>query len=452
MESHFENKALEQASSAQKRKAESGKTPELSTTMHQSNYIRSVDTEKNFELYSGEEITENVTKKSKVSKEISRSSNGDCSSTTATAEGSHSTNQAAAPAVTSQESSSGLQLCIMPTIEPGSPAAQLEGYSMCLFQHLFQIAKVGKMIYDLKADMDTKQQKKTNVNSTMLKDISDIKLRKFVVFACNTVSNGDKLTPHRFVSPSAQRMHSYYPDSASCKVDLQRFLWHLFIWRLFGFSRLEVIDKLYHAITVEEGMKILAGIDEGSEKPLTVIGAYGNFRIPVEKRQVVLNGLYGLSQDMSQRLISTNMAFTEVLDSIGTHDVLFLQQGGLLSWLVVCDLAEWSLCASPTVKDLAHKIGNPPFVKGKKARGGGGILDAFFVVQEACELEFPFNTSEELQAMLVQVFDALRHAVGNDSGEIQNRDLSMADMEHMLCKLSRASKIGERKSGKQEEQ
>jgi len=451
MEQTLKDKAFGQAASAQKRKAGTERASELDTIHRPGSKARSTNIQDNIDRTSREDTTEHITKKTKLFKREVHSTGRDVSFGTANPEEFHSTNQGSSTESSLQESPSGLQLCILPTVEPGSPAALLDGYAMYLFKHLFQIAKVGKMIKDMKADMETRQQTKTNVKNALLKDISDMRLRKFIVFACNTDINSDKLTPHRFVGPSSRRIRKYYPDLDSCKKNLQRFLWHLFIWRLFGFSRLEVIDKLYHATTVEECLGILSDIDKCSEKPLTVIGAYGNFRIPVEKRQTVLNGLYSLSLTLAQSLINAHMTFSSVLDAIETQDILFLQRNGLVAWLVVCDLAEWNLCSPPTVKELVNKIGNPPFVKGKKSRGGSGTLEALFVVQEACKLEFPFSTSEQLQEMLTQVLDALKYAIGDECIELQNRELSMADMEHMLCKISRASKIGVRKSGKQED-
>jgi len=441
MDTTFVDKASEQSSTTQKRKSGFGETHRHSTLRQQDNYSGFADPKEKLENISGEDIQEQVMKKTKVSRELFQSSNGDTSlPTTASVECSPFI-QKDSSAGSLPDSASILQLSIIPTIEPNSPPAQLEGYAKQLFLYLFQIAKAGKMIDTVKREMDTKQQHKTNIHVALLKDIPDLKLRKFVVFACNTVLNADKLTPHRFIGPSFRRICRYYPDSDSCKVDLQNFLWHLLIWRLFGFSKLDVIDKLYHTRTVEEGLGVLSEVDKFLEKPLTVIGAYGNFRIPVEKRQVVLEGLHNLSQALSLRLISNHMRFNEALETIGTCNVLFLPQDGLLAWLVGCDLTEWNLCAPPTVEDLADKIGVPPFTKGKKARGGAGTRGALFVVQETCKLDFPFKTSTDLQIMLTQVLDALNYTVGDECRELQNRELSMADMEHMLCKISRLSKF-----------
>ena len=430
MESYLENKASVQAF-AQSRKAEFAAPPELNISQHQSNfatYINRQDDDKS----DSEKETKPSTKKTIITMNVSKSNV-----------------EYADVATSAPGQSSNLRLSIICAIELGTPASKLDGYALSLFRHLYQMARAGKIIFDIKDEMDANEQTKTDVNNALLEDINDMKLRKYIVHACNTITNGDKLTPHRFVGPSSQQILKYYPEPSSCKVNLQRFLWHLLTWRLFGFSRLEVIQKLKGTTNVDEALGVLSEVDKSSGKPITVISAYGNFRIPVDKRQAVLNGLNRLSQILSQKLMTTEMAFSDVLDAIKSQNVLFLPRDGLLSWLIVCDLAEWNLCAPPTVMELSDKIGQPPFEQGKKAKGGAGTREALIVVREACKLEFPFKTSEEFQTMLSQVFDALKHEVGDECKQLQGRDLTMADMEHMLCKISRLSKLGNSKGGKE---
>ena len=307
------------------------------------------------------------------------------------------------------------QLTFLPTVEPGSPAAQLHGYMLHLFQYLYQVAQVGKQIINMRASMRMRHRDKTDLHDPIMRGISDMGLKKFMVFACNTVTNGDKFISYRARGPSFELIRTYYPTATSCREDLQCFLWHLLLWWLFGFGRLEVICRLYHALMVDESLTILHTIDDVLQKPLTNINAYGSLCIPLESRPAILNGLYNLSKTLSQRLLGTTMTFAEVQDIIARQKIPYMPPTGLLPWLIICDLAEYNLCMPPTIKDLVNKIGQPPFQRdGQSGTGGSGLRGALLVVQEECNMEMPFRTAAQLQLILMQVFNALNHSVGEE--------------------------------------
>ena len=83
-----------------------------------------------------------------------------------------------------------------------------------------------------------------------------------------------------------------------------------------------------------------------------------------------------------------------------------------------------------------------PLDKGRQSgTGGSGLIEALFVIQEECKIEIPFKTDMQLHACLLQVFNAMHGIVGEDSRNIQGHDLSIADLEHMLCKVGREAKV-----------
>src|SRR5436190_11055660 len=84
------------------------------------------------------------------------------------------------------------QLTFLPTIESDSPARQLDGFLLHLFWYLYQVSQVGKQIVNMRNWMRMQGKTETDINDPFVKDISDINLRKFMVFACNTVTNGDR--------------------------------------------------------------------------------------------------------------------------------------------------------------------------------------------------------------------------------------------------------------------
>ena len=84
------------------------------------------------------------------------------------------------------------QLTFHPNVIPDSPAVQLNGYVLHLFEYLYQVAQVGKTIIAMWELMEAQNEKITNDRNPFLKDITDARLKQFMIHACNTTTNTDK--------------------------------------------------------------------------------------------------------------------------------------------------------------------------------------------------------------------------------------------------------------------
>ena len=62
-----------------------------------------------------------------------------------------------------------------------SPAAQLNGYVLYLFEYLYQVAQVGKTIIAMRELMDAQNKKITNDRNLFLRDITDARLKQFMI-------------------------------------------------------------------------------------------------------------------------------------------------------------------------------------------------------------------------------------------------------------------------------
>ena len=147
---------------------------------------------------------------------------------------------------------------------------------------------------------------------------------------------------------------------ASCRENLQQFLWHLFIWRTFGFGRLEVIRKLHSTTCIEEALDALNIFDNILLRgALVAFPVYGQFRIPTKKRLDILSSLHNLSEALSQRLSIIAIPFSQAKDIIAEYKIPYIPATGIVAWLIICDLAEYSLCLSGFLSISRMDMENP---------------------------------------------------------------------------------------------
>ncbi|KAG9245072.1 hypothetical protein BJ878DRAFT_541635 [Calycina marina] len=309
----------------------------------------------------------------------------------------------------------------------GELAQALPPYEHDLYLHILQIAKAGKMM------IQARTGHVTEIN------VEDEKLRKFILAGSKTIFKGDKHIAFRLCGPSALKVQEYYSDPASARVDSSLFLWRLMIWRLWGWGRPELMEKLATIINVNEGLIVLNQIDTDLGTPLTSMGVYGKIILPVAKREAILKGISRVIDALvaQQSLLS----FKALQDIFVQANIIYLPSTGLVLWLILCDLAEFGFCTQPTIEDLVTKLGSPPYVKKKKGKGGSGPVKGLFVVEQSSKggHKIPYSTTQGVRNGLSQVFEALKFHLDPMSQELQGRDFTVADLEHVLCKIARCA-------------
>jgi len=114
-----------------------------------------------------------------------------------------------------------------------------------------------------------------------------------------------------------------------------------------------------------------------------------------------------------------------------------MRPGGLIHWLLLCDLVEFGFCLPPMGFDLVQKLGGVPIQCSVKAKGGNGAIQAFEQIQEEKGIQMTYSTSEALGESLDWIVQWLNEKLAVEVNQWMGRSLTVADIEHMLCKISR---------------
>ena len=93
-------------------------------------------------------------------------------------------------------------------------------------------------------------------------------------------------------------------------------------------------------------------------------------------------------------------SFQSTPSFIGKIDIPYIRPGGLIHWLLVCDLVEFGFCLPPMGLDLVQKLGGVPIQCSVKAKGGNGAIQAFEQIQEETGIQMTYSTSEALEESL----------------------------------------------------
>ena len=89
-------------------------------------------------------------------------------------------------------------------------------------------------------------------------------------------------------------------------------------------------------------------------------------------------------------------SFGSTTSYIGQLDIPYFHPGGLIHWLLICDLAEYEFCSPPIGSDLVWKLGGVPLHYSAKAKGGSGAIQAFEQIQKEMDITMSYPISEVL--------------------------------------------------------
>lgn len=288
----------------------------------------------------------------------------------------------------------------------------------------------------------------------------------YIKSALSTHVSSDKKFPLRLTGPSMSFISTVLPAIITSKDIFQ-----LCVFRVFGFgdlSRLKLLvlpdlphgegDGNDHQVSRKLESEFVMGIIKGWVGPKgmrILISAYGNFQVEIAKAPQMIALLQSFSLEVA--LLAHPSAsfsskpslptFSSIYELLAAKKIPSLPHGGLLVWLITCDLAEYGLCELPNVENLiTHMLG-----KGTP-EGPNGAVNTIAVYVGAHRPD-----DMDLEVILKNVWKIIENETkeykDDWSGEptvireilkecevAQKRRISVMDLEHALCKISRQIK------------
>ncbi|KAI9839104.1 MAG: hypothetical protein M1837_002243 [Sclerophora amabilis] len=246
--------------------------------------------------------------------------------------------------------------------------------------------------------------------------------RAFIQQACQRPASGDKYTGFRRQGPSWKVMHDHW-DPTQVVLGVQRLL----VIRLVGMGQLPLIAQLSACVDVDAMTATL----EAHLQSWGNSGIYGMLVIPTSRVVEVARRAWeegGAAWATWWAEHGATGSFAELQAMWGRLQLPYLNAGGLLIWLVGCDLADLQLGQPPTALDLARKI---------YSGGGSGPRQAVERIAYKVDRAWAHKPPTVLAERLTRVLGRLNEVEPETGGA----PLHMGDVEHLLCKLTREAKL-----------
>ncbi|KAL2060543.1 hypothetical protein VTL71DRAFT_9184 [Oculimacula yallundae] len=312
---------------------------------------------------------------------------------------------------------------------------ELSLFEKCLLSRIVHTLRLGVYMYQKRSD-------KAEVINKALPGAVDCEAYIKSAFSSEVLS--DKLFPLRHTGSSMQFILKSMPIPSN-PFELSAInIFQLCIWRTFAFGtcdRLAAIE-LEDEVEGDDGpdldhlCAIIRGSGNGALK--LAVPAYGQLQILKAKVPSMLSSFWELAQDISAS-ITAKMApptFANLHNLLIAKSISSVPQYGLIPWLLISDFFEYGLCQPPTLHDLAEHMTN-----GKAA----GPCNAIKIIALETGEVAPAD-ADELANVLGAIFEVLQkppkkcptiEKLAEDCKAIQGRVLSVVDLEHALCKISR---------------
>ena len=274
----------------------------------------------------------------------------------------------------------------------------------------------------------------------MFDSITDVSLQKFMVQAYHTDMQVDKFIALRVQGPSFLVIRELYSESYDEIDNPVQFLYDLFAWWFLGFGRPLLIQDLKGSTFPANTIQHIKNYEMAVGTRITYIQAYGDMRIREDLWLSTLQKIHSLVPEFvcwRQQRSGGTPSFEATSAYIERLDIPYFHPGGLIHWLFICDIAEYKFCLPPTGLDLVRKLGGVPLRYSAKAKGGSGAIQAFEQIQQEVNMTMTYKTSEELVDALDTIARYLNENMIEEVEQWVGRLLTIADMEHMLCKISR---------------
>lgn len=263
---------------------------------------------------------------------------------------------------------------------------------------------------------------------------------RYIVSAFSSHMVSDKLFPLRHTGSSMQFILERLPIAFPASQFTALNIFQLCIWRAFAFGSKENLEEIVIGQDKEPDMHKLTTTIQGwgkGEHKLS-LPAYGQFQIVKEKIPVMLSSFWDLSQEISSSLApkAAPPTFAVLYERLLSKKIPTVPRHGLMAWLLTSDFSEYGLCHPPTIRDLVDHI---------TKSGASGPKGALKIAAGETAQSAP-STPEEVADVLSRVFGVIQnptsqtptiHQMAGDCKEIQGRALTVVDLEHALCKISR---------------
>ncbi|KAF4630702.1 hypothetical protein G7Y89_g7437 [Cudoniella acicularis] len=259
---------------------------------------------------------------------------------------------------------------------------------------------------------------------------------KYTSTALKNDLSADKLLSLRKTGPSMKFIirHLTFDSKFTAQCIFQ-----LCIWRAFAFGNLDHLSELSIDLDSKppEFDTIKETICKRGGQVNILISAYGSFQIGKSKVPNMLEKFWELS--IALEVEKQPCTFAEIYDSLWNKNIPSLPQGGLLVWLIACDLAEFGVCLAPNGEDLAKHM----LEAGGKAAGPTKGLK---FVGKTSKADVPSESVEDLASVFDCVMEVFSYpdeeleeiaALTSACESLQGRKFSVADLEHGLCKIAR---------------
>jgi len=240
-------------------------------------------------------------------------------------------------------------------------------------------------------------------------------------------------------------------------------IFQLALFRTFAFGSKENIKALTLAQDTLPDLDFIAATIDTWGKGTTklAVPVYGNYQIVKAKLPIMLQLLWEFAQTLHNDYTtqSTAITFAEVYQNFVGKKIPSLPHGGVVTWVLISDFVEYGICAAPTEQDLAEHIMPTSKSSRPSASSPSGPIGGLKHAAEISGEEMPKDS-----AALAEVLRKLMAVLDNpptkmptitklvrDCEEIQGRKISIVDIEHALCKISRQlSRIKGRESKNKE--
>ncbi|KAG4440128.1 hypothetical protein IFR05_004386 [Cadophora sp. M221] len=307
----------------------------------------------------------------------------------------------------------------------------LSSYETHLLSRLVQILQLGVFM---------SQKRKDTADSLDHTHHGATQCEAYVKSAFSSEMLSDKLFPLRLTGASMQFIIQHLPVPANASKLSVTNIFQLCIWRTFAFGNSEYLQE----ITIKEDkkpdlLKLCYIIQQWGNGPLKLsVPAYGQLQIIKAKIPTMLSMFWDLSHEISSthKPKTTPPTFAALHERLLSKKISSIPRHGLIAWLLTSDFFEYGFCQTPTIQDIANHMTNS---------GASGPKGAMKIVSEETGQPAPEN-AEELAKVLGTVFELLQNPpqrsltiknVVTECKVIQGRELSVVDLEHALCKISR---------------
>ncbi|KAH8773030.1 hypothetical protein BGZ57DRAFT_855320 [Hyaloscypha finlandica] len=255
----------------------------------------------------------------------------------------------------------------------------------------------------------------------------------------------DKFFPLRLTGASMRQIIQILPiQSGTTALNV----FQLAIFRVFGFGDKSHLTALALPQSTPPNFNSLATTITAWGGPSNIaLPVYGNFQVVKSKIPTMLTLLWEFSQALhndytTRKTAGAALTFASVYKSLADKRIPSLPSGGIIPWVLVSDYVEYGICLSPTAQDLAeHIMPSSKSSKGSPSGPTAGLKHAADISKE----EMPKDAAA-LAGVLRKIMQVLMEPgkemktvmkLVGACEEVQGRRVSVVDVEHALCKVSR---------------